>query len=84
MLICDMRLLYVLTGHFVFRAVRHLEGLCLEKPQELVFEQLQHQYKLWKYWMSLETKNFRKDINNREGDVSTSANHCQKYAEKFI
>ncbi|XP_019773808.1 fatty-acid amide hydrolase 2-A isoform X2 [Dendroctonus ponderosae] len=54
----------------LLKAVRHLEGLCLEKPQELVFEQLQHQYKLWKYWMSLEMKNFRKDLNNREGDVN--------------
>lgn len=51
--------------------MKHFEEVCNQKPEELVFENLKHQYKLWKYWLSLETKNFKSDINDREGDVSS-------------
>ncbi|XP_050312285.1 fatty-acid amide hydrolase 2-A-like [Anthonomus grandis grandis] len=55
----------------LLRAVSHFEEVCEEKPQELVFEHLKHQFKLWKYWMSVEEgANFKNDINNREGEVN--------------
>lgn len=67
----NLRSLYFIYLKVIFlsRAVNHLEEICDEKPQELVFENLKHQYKLWKYWMTLETNNFKSDINNREGEV---------------
>ncbi|XP_066257002.1 fatty-acid amide hydrolase 2-A-like isoform X2 [Euwallacea similis] len=54
----------------LLKAVKHLEEVCSKKPQELVFENLKYQYKLWKYWLSLENTNFKNDINDKEGEVN--------------
>ncbi|CAG9765176.1 unnamed protein product [Ceutorhynchus assimilis] len=54
----------------LMKAVAHLEETCDLKPQELVFQDLQYQYKIWKYWMSVEGNNFKNEINDKKGEVS--------------
>ncbi|KAL1491976.1 hypothetical protein ABEB36_012486 [Hypothenemus hampei] len=53
------------------KAVKHLSELCDQKPEELIFEDLKYQSKLWQYWISLETTNFCNDINDRQGEVNS-------------
>ncbi|XP_060522427.1 fatty-acid amide hydrolase 2-like [Cylas formicarius] len=52
-------------------AVEYFSEISGEKPQPLSPEGLKHTGKLWRYWMSRESNvNFKRDINNREGEVS--------------